>query len=379
MSENQTGGSVGTLESGIKLFREGNYQEALPILEAHAQEDALVCVMAAQAYKKLGDRSGCKRYLFNAADGLGSGDGALLLAQEYMEEENYTSALTWAERANKRHVPAAGQLLLRLSEKSGQWEKCLKLALEDLEWLEGYELFTFCEELQTLLDGGHYPDEMILELLGPVLSGVDDPAAKECLESAYQNAEKRIANAREREEKLREQADLTQQAQKNKEEARAAARERADQAVREARQAKVRAEKKSETKGALARSFRFLVTAALFLAMPILLNMLAHQYVVQGNGSVGSVLSIPFLGFLITWVCVIVMSRLVSGESEGSLGFTYISILQFSPLWGIGGLIWWGAVGMDKEFLLYAPYYMGIINCFLQEIRVLKKGGPDLN
>lgn len=379
MSENQTGGSAGTLESGIKLFREGNYQEALPILEAHAQEDALVCVMAAQAYKKLGDRSGCKRYLFNAADGFDSGDGALLLAQEYMEEENYTSALTWAERANKRHVPAAGQLLLRLSEKSGQWEKCLKLALEDLEWLEGYELFTFCEELQTLLDGGHYPDEMILELLDPVLSGVDDPAAKECLESAYQDAEKRIAEAQEREEKAREQAALSQQAQQNKQEAKAAARERANQAVREAKLAKDRAGKKAGAKSSFASAIRFLFTAVLFVAMPILLNTLAHGYVVQGNGSVGSVLSIPFLGFLITWVCVIVMSRLVSGESEGSLGFTYISILQFSPLWGIGGLIWWGAVGMDKEFFLYAPYYMGIINCFLQEIRVWKKGGPDLD
>lgn len=378
MSNGYTDNEASALPEGVRLFQEGNFQEALPILEAHAHEDALVCIMAAQTHKKLGDLAQCKRYLFTAADSFGSGDAAMLLAQEYMQEENYVSALTWAERANKHQIPAAGQLILRLSEKTGQWEKCLKLALEDLEWLKGYDRFSLCEEIGALLDGGHYADEVILELIGPVLSSLDDdPVAKERLEDAYRNAETRKANAQEREQKAREQAEFAQQAQQNKQEAKVQAQERAAQAVKQAKKAKKKAVRKSGTKNFFLSAIRFLFVAAMLLAMPIGFNMVAHALLTGGEIGYGYVLGAPFLGYVAVALCVGLTSKLLGRKPHELFLFTWLSPIQLAVLWiPIGLAMAWNMPFFQGDHLMVsAPYAMGIANCYLQEIRVVMQGG----
>lgn len=370
--------SAPSLPDGIRLFQEGRYQEAVPILEAHAHEDALVAMLAGKALKMQGDEAGYKRYLFMAADGFGSGDAALLLAQEYLQEEAYTSALTWAERAGKAQTPGAGQLILRLSEKTGQWEKCLRLALADLEWLRGYDRYSLCEEIGELLNGNHYQDEVILELVGPVLGSLDDdPVAKECLESAYRNAETRKLNREKQEQDRKLQEDLARQAQQDKQAAKVQAAERAKKAVKEAAKAKRSAERKANAKSTFGSAFYILCIAVPVIVMPILFNFIAHALLTQGEIGFGYVIGAPFLGYVAVALCTWLTSLLMRGERFDFFLFVWLSPLQLAIIWlPVGFLLAWTEIPLFREeWELAAPYAMGIVNCYLQEIRVLINGG----
>lgn len=364
--------SDGTLEQAVVLYQSGDPQAALPIFQSYAEQDELAAMLAAKILKESGDEVGYRRYLFLAADKLNSGSAALMLANDYFQADNHGAALIWAEKAHRAKTKGAGQLLLRLSEKTGQWEKCLALALEELAWMTGYERFSLCEEIRALLDGNHYSDDAVLQLVEPALHHLDDdPVAKELLEKDCKKAQKGKDKAEEQKRLAEEKAQLAQAAEQARQEAKKDAEKRAKQA----KKAAARAQKSTKAKAAAVHTGKKALPILLTIALPLLLNLAAH-WVVMSFFPAGFKFFVAsaVLGLFISSVggdIICLVNPEIHIWGFGSL-MEYdkdflISTIKFSPLcFALCGIYALGVPGIE---LVDVFPYMGIISVFIQCVR----------
>lgn len=220
------------LQEGVRRFKAGDMAGALEALRGEAEQgEPMACILTAQVYKSQGDNENCRRHLFYAAK-RDSGEAALMLAQNYFEAEETDQALKWAERAHELRAAGAGQLLIRLLSSRNQWEKALRIAGEELEWLPDYERYALCGDIRTLLDGKHYSDEKIVELVGPMVELLaNDTVSQRVLDEPYQIA---LDKERQRQAKLEQERKKKELEEKRRQEAEEAEREKREIAAQEA-------------------------------------------------------------------------------------------------------------------------------------------------
>lgn len=222
------------LQEGARLLTEQDLAGALEILKPLAdQGNESGCILTAQVYKLQGDETGYRRYLFNAAKA-GSGDGALLLAQDYFAKGETDQAKKWAGKAHELKTPGAGQLLLRLLGDEKRYGEALGIAAEEIAWLPKFELFALCTDLKTLLSKGAVKDDVAVRMVGPMVQALNDkPEAQKLLDEPYQAA---MDRERKREAKAEQKRKAEEQERKAREQDRAERYAKLDEEIKQMEQ-----------------------------------------------------------------------------------------------------------------------------------------------
>lgn len=256
------------LQEGAKRITAQDLPGALEVLKPLAdQGDGQGCILTAQVYKLQGDDTNYRRYLFNAAKG-GSGDGALLLAQDYFAKSETDQARKWAEKAHELQAPGAGQLLLRLLADEKQYKEALDIVAQELEWLPDFELFALCTDLKKVLEGGAVADDALARTVGPMVRSLSKkPAAQKLLDEPYQ-----AAMDRERQRAAKE-------AQERKAKELEAQREREEQAREEAESQKKQAEEEAQRKKRDAKRRNQKLAWPVCLILSLILAVVVHRLV----------------------------------------------------------------------------------------------------
>lgn len=198
------------LIQSMKLYQAGERQEALRLVRPWADRgDERACLLAARLYKDEGDAVRCRNYLYTAAE-QGDGDAALMLAREYLSEDP-VAALEWAEKAHERQVTGAGRLIIRLASTKGSWAEVIRLAAEELAWLEDTQAEELFSDLDAVLKGNHLSDRDVLNVLEPIEQSLPKGSKGQTLLSVpCQQLREKFKDQRAKEKKAKRQAKARQ-------------------------------------------------------------------------------------------------------------------------------------------------------------------------
>lgn len=135
-----------SVAAAVGLYQQGRYDEAIPLLQEHAGDDTLACLLLSKIFLQKNQKDQARRYLYDASK-LGDDGAALMLAQQYYQEKNYISAEKWAKDAMNRNVPKSGSLMMHILMDQGKQKEAIEPGIRELQWAKGYDKYAQVKSL----------------------------------------------------------------------------------------------------------------------------------------------------------------------------------------------------------------------------------------